>query len=251
MQKIVLITGAAGGIGKGLVEELAKADWGVVGSDHPRAKPDPTTRDQCLAWIPADLSVLSHEPKLMQAFVDNVSSASGGRDLSAIIHNAALQRLGKFDQLTATDWNETISVNLIAPVMINKALIAQLKRKKGSIIHIGSIHSQLTKPCFTAYATSKAALAGLTRAMAVELGGTIRVNAIEPAAIATPMLEAGFAEDPELRAHLESFHPTNSIGRPDDVAKAVQFLLNPSCSFVNGCVLPLSGGIHSRLHDPD
>ena len=251
MQKIVLVTGAAGGIGKGLVEELAKADWAVLGSDHPQAVPDQCTRDQCLAWIPADLSVLSQEPKRMEAFVGNVSSASGGRDLSAIIHNAALQRLGNFEQLSITDWNETISVNLMAPVVINKALIDQLQRQKGSIIHIGSIHSQLTKPGFTAYATSKAALAGLTRAMAVELGGTIRVNAIEPAAISTPMLEAGFAGNPELRAQLDSYHPTNSIGSPIDIAKTVLFLLNPSCSFLNGCVLSLGGGIHSRLHDPN
>ena len=251
MRKIVLVTGAAGGIGKVLVKELAKTDWNVLGSDHPKANPDQTTRDQCLAWIPADLSALSQEPKCMEAFVSNVSSATGERDLSAIIHNAALQRLGNFDQLTATDWNETISVNLMAPVMINKAFVNQLQRQKGSIIHIGSIHSQLTKPGFTAYATSKAAMAGLTRAMAVELGGTIRVNAIEPAAIATPMLEAGFAENPKLRGHLESFHPTNSIGRPDDVAKAVKLLLDTSCGFLNGCVLPLGGGIHSRLHDPD
>ena len=251
MQKIVLVTGAAGGIGKGLVEELAKADWAVLGSDHPNIEPEQCIRDQCLAWIPADLSALSQETKNLEDFVGNVCSAAGERDLSAIIHNAALQRLGKFDQLTATDWNETISVNLMAPVMINKAFITQLQRQKGSIIHIGSIHSQLTKPGFTAYATSKAALAGLTRAMAVEIGGTIRVNAIEPAAIATQMLEAGFAANPELKAQLESFHPTNSIGRPDDVAKAVLFLLDPSCSFLNGCVLPLGGGIHSRLHDPD
>ncbi len=251
MQKIVLVTGAAGGIGKGLVEALAEADWAVLGSDHPNVEPEQCIRDQCLAWIPADLSALSQETKNLEDFVGNVCSAAGERDLSAIIHNAALQRLGKFDQLTATDWNKTISVNLMAPVMINKAFIAQLQRQKGSIIHIGSIHSQLTKPGFTAYATSKAALAGLTRAMAVEIGGTIRVNAIEPAAIATPMLEAGFAANPELKAQLESFHPTNSIGSSDDVAKAVQFLLDPSCRFLNGCVLHLGGGIHSRLHDPD
>ena len=251
MQKIVLVTGAAGGIGKGLVEELAKADWAVLGSDHPKVEPEQCIRDQCLDWIPADLSVLSQEPRHLETFVGSVCSATGERELSAIIHNAALQRLGNFNQLSATDWNETIAVNLLAPVVISKAFIAQLQRQKGSIIHIGSIHSQLTKPGFTAYATSKAALAGLTRAMAVELGGTIRVNAIEPAAIATPMLDAGFAGNPELRAELESFHPTNSIGCPVDVAKAVQFLLDPLCCFLNGCVLPLGGGIHSRLHDPD
>lgn len=169
---------------------------------------------------------------------------------SAIVHNAALQRLGLFSQLSAFDWLDTLAVNLIAPVAISRALLPQLKSHRGSIVHIGSIHSHLTKPGFTAYATSKAALAGLTRAMAVELGGLVRVNAIEPAAIATPMLEAGFAATPDLKAQLQAFHPTGSIGSPADVGRAVLFLLDPSNSFVNGCVLPLGGGIHCRLHDP-
>ena len=86
--------------------------------------------------------------------------------------------------------------------------------------------------------------------MAVELGGTVRVNAIEPAAIATPLLEAGFADNPDLKAKLDSYHPTSSIGTPADVARAVLFLLDPANTFINGCVLPLGGGIHSRLHDP-
>ena len=108
-------------------------------------------------------------------------------------HNGKDAVLGSFEQLSASDWHETMAVNLLAPVAISRALLPELKRQHGSIVHIGSIHSQLTKPGFTAYATSKAALAGLTRAMAVELGGSVRVNAIEPAAIATPMLAAGFA----------------------------------------------------------
>ena len=167
-----------------------------------------------------------------------------------IVHNAALQRIGKFAQLKNTDWQATFNVNVIAPAVISRLFLSDLQKNGGSIVHIGSIHSQLTKPGFTAYATSKAALAGLTRAMAVELGNSVRVNAIEPAAIATPMLEAGFAESPALKAQLEDFHPTGTIGSPADVANAVVFLLNNTNCFLNGCVLSLGGGIHSRLHDP-
>ena len=86
--------------------------------------------------------------------------------------------------------------------------------------------------------------------MAVELGGRIRVNAIEPAAISMPMLEDGFENNPNLSTQLEEFYPTGSIGAPKDVANAVLVLLHPINSFLNGCVLPLGGGIHSRLHDP-
>jgi NAD(P)-dependent dehydrogenase (short-subunit alcohol dehydrogenase family) len=250
MPETVLVTGAAGGIGSGLVAALAAAGWAVLGSDHPTARPDPDTLQHCLDWIPADLAALSRQPDHLEAFKSAVLTATAGRNFMAIVHNAALQRLGSFEQLTAMDWCETLDVNLMAPVAISRALLPLLQRQRGSIVHIGSIHSQLTKPGFTAYATSKAALAGLTRAMAVELGGSVRVNAIEPAAIATPMLEAGFADAPHLKSQLEAFHPTGAIGSPADVARAVLFLLDPANRFLNGCVLPLGGGIHSRLHDP-
>jgi len=249
-QNTVLITGAAGGIGTGLVEALAEAGWAVLGSDHPSASPSSQVRQRCQAWIPADLAALSRDPYHLETFRTAVLSATDNGQLMAIVHNAAVQHLGSFEQLEPADWHETMDVNLMAPVAISRALLPQLKRQCGSIVHIGSIHSQLTKPGFTAYATSKAALAGLTRAMAVELGGSVRVNAIEPAAIATPMLEAGFADAPDLKAQLEAFHPTGAIGSPADVARAVLFLLDPANRFLNGCVLSLGGGIHSRLHDP-
>lgn len=250
MQKSVLVTGAAGGVGIGLVKALSAAGWAVIGSDNLNATAPQPIVSRCHAWISADLATLGQDADQLEDFICSILSITEGSGPSAIVHNAALQCLAPFSRLSAGDWYQTMAVNLIAPVVISKALLPQLSKQHGSIVHIGSIHSQLTKPGFSAYVTSKAALAGLTRAMAVELGGSVRVNAIEPAAIATPMLEAGFADSPELKVKLESFHPTGSIGSPADVARAVLFLLDPANTFINGCVLPLSGGIHCRLYDP-
>ena len=246
----VLVTGASGGIGSVLVQSLVENGWKVIGTDQPSIHPEKKVLESCQSWIPFDLMSLSKEPDQLELFKTLVCSAQSSNPLSAIVHNAAVQRINGFEELMFRDWNDTMAVNLLAPVLINRVLLPTLRIQNGSIVHIGSIHSQLTKPGFTAYATSKAALSGLSRAMAVELGGSVRVNAIEPAAIATPMLESGFTNNPDLRAELEAHHPTRSIGSPDDVARAVLFLLDNANTFLNGCVIPLGGGIHSRLHDP-
>lgn len=224
-----------------------------MATDHPdalgaAAPPKPSTDP--IQWIHADLQTLNSDPKALQAFEAQVRTRLNGQPLHGIIHNAALQRLGSFASLSGADWQATLAVNLLAPVAISRLFLEDLIETRGSIVHISSIHSQLTKSGFTAYATSKAALSGLTRAMSVELGDRIRVNAIEPAAIRTAMLEAGFADYPEGLTALAAHHPTGAIGEPTDVARAVAFLLDPTNRFLNGCVLQLGGGIHARLHDP-
>jgi NAD(P)-dependent dehydrogenase (short-subunit alcohol dehydrogenase family) len=248
----VLITGAAGGIGSALVKHLNTEGWRVIATDRPEACPPPTYQTgPAVHWLPGDLEPLASAGEPLESFALEVVELSRGAPLSAIVHNAALQRLGSFADLTIADWQTSLAVNLLAPVAISRRLLGELISSRGSIVHISSIHSQLTKAQFTAYATSKAALSGLTRALSVEIGHLVRVNAIEPAAIRTPMLEAGFADHPELLAKLEAFHPSGSIGLPLDVARAVSYLIDPANSFLNGCSLKLGGGIHNRLHDPE
>ncbi len=247
----LLITGAAGGIGTVLVDRLLGEGWQVIASDRPGACPSVDDHQQKgVCWLPADLETLVSGGELLQSFAARVADLTTDAPLLAIVHNAALQRLGSFADLTPADWNATLAINLLAPVAISRCLLPHLITNRGSIVHISSIHSQLTKAGFTAYATSKAALSGLTRAMSVEIGGQVRVNAIEPAAIRTPMLEAGFDDQPGKLELLESFHPSGLIGTPMDVARAVSFLIDPANFFLNGCILELGGGIHNRLHDP-
>lgn len=247
----VLITGAAGGIGAALVEHLHTEGWRVIATDRPEACPLTTHQTgPALHWLPGDLELLASGGEPLETFALEVVELSRGAPLSAIVHNAALQRLGSFADLTIADWQTSLAVNLLAPVAISRRLLGELISSRGSIVHISSIHSQLTKAEFTAYATSKAALSGLTRAMSVEIGHLVRVNAIEPAAIRTPMLEAGFAEHPERLIQLDAFHPSGSIGTALDVARAVSYLINPASTYLNGCILQLGGGIHNRLHDP-
>ena len=160
------------------------------------------------------------------------------------------QVIDSVENVSSVDWNLSIKVNVTAPFLLTQALLSDLAAAGGSVLSIGSIHARLTKPQFVAYATSKAALAGMTKALAVELGERVRANVIEPAAIDTDLLRAGFAEQGLDFNALAGCHPSGRIGSPEEVATLAMTLLNGDLGFLNGASIALDGGIGARLHDP-
>jgi NAD(P)-dependent dehydrogenase (short-subunit alcohol dehydrogenase family) len=239
---VALITGAAGGIGSAMVAAFEAAGWQVISTDL-----KPMNR---LGHLAVDIGVCT-DPALPehQRVVAALRAATGGR-LKALVANAAYQVVKPSGELTAADWQQTLGVNLLSPFWLAMAFKDELAANRGSFLGISSIHERLTKPGFVAYATSKAALSGMVRAMAVELGAQVRCNAICPAAIATPMLVAGFDGRPEALATLEAFHPVGRLGQPAEVAQAALYACSDVAGFLNGTCLDLSGGISARLHDP-
>jgi NAD(P)-dependent dehydrogenase (short-subunit alcohol dehydrogenase family) len=245
-QRSALITGANGGIGQALCAGFRDAGWYVIGSDREVSAGTPVD-----AHVVLDLARLCQDETYRNDGVASLRAALPSDGLDVLINNAALQILAPVETLTSEDWHATLDVNLIAPFLLTQAFLQELERAGGSVINIASIHALLTKPRFSAYATSKSALIGLTRALAVELGGRVRVNAISPAAIATPMLESGFSEDPEGLNRLAAYHPSACIGVPDDVARAALCLAEVKGAFLNVAIVGVDGGIGARLHDPE
>ena len=141
-------------------------------------------------------------------------------------------------------------VNVVAPLFLTRLLAPHLESAAGTVINVGSIHATLSKASFGAYAISKSALAGLSRAMAIELGARIRTIEVRPAAIATPMLEAGFSDRPDRRTLLDQYHPSGAIATPGEVADIVRGLVETRARFANGAVVNVDGGISHVLHDP-
>jgi NAD(P)-dependent dehydrogenase (short-subunit alcohol dehydrogenase family) len=243
--RFAVVTGAAGGIGTALVREFDAAGYAVIATDlAPRPAGLP-----CRLYLEADLArTVADEAYATECF-GHIAAALDGHGLAALVNNAALQILGGADSLSRDDWRRTLDVNLLAPFVWTQALLPALEHGRGSVVNVSSIHARLTKKNFVAYATSKAALSGMTRALAVDLGGRVRVNAVEPAAIATEMLKAGFAGLPQQYAALEGCHPAGRIGQPEEVAALVRNIIE-GAGFLQGACIALDGGIGGCLLDP-
>jgi NAD(P)-dependent dehydrogenase (short-subunit alcohol dehydrogenase family) len=242
MQKNVLITGVLGGIGSALARAFREEGYYVYGVDR-----NEDHIQSCNRFFHFDIHKFVKDVDYRLRFTGIFDEVIPKLDV--LINNAAVQILGSLHEIKLEDWQETLNVNLTGPLMMSKLFLSRLEKANGSIINIGSIHQQLTKPKFISYATSKGALVALTKAMAVDLEGKIRVNAISPAAIETPMLRAGFDNNEAAIDELRKLHPVQRIGYPADVAKLALFLASENTGFLHGANLSLDGGISSVLKD--
>src|SRR5690606_12484407 len=129
-------------------------------------------------FIPCDLQETVADEALAAGIFARIREALDGRPLAALVNNAAVQALGSTDALDRAAWRATLDVNVLAPFLWTQALLPELEAARGLVLNISSIHARLTKPGFVAYATSKGALSAMTRALAVDIGDRVRVNAI-------------------------------------------------------------------------
>jgi len=229
------------------VSTFLSAEYRVIAIDQV-ASPDP--RRENLSYLRADLQQFVNDDAYAQEIKAKLKDLIGHQPLRGLINNAAIQQLGPVEELTREQWSSTLDINVQAPFFLLQAVLPNLEKGPGCVVNIGSIHAGLTKPGFTAYATSKAALRGLTQATAVELGSQVRINLIEPAAIETDMLKAGFEGNPEGFAALAACHPVGRIGVPEEVAQLALQIIHGDLKFLNGSIIRLDGGIGARLHDP-
>ncbi len=242
MQKNVLITGVLGGIGSALAKAFKENGYYVYGLDRRE-----DYQGNCHRFIQFDLNLfvkdVDYRIQFSALFDEYIPK------LDVLINNAAVQLLDRTEDIKLDDWMETLNVNLTGPLLLSKLFLNRLEERQGCIINIASIHHQLTKPRFVSYATSKSALVGLTKALAVDLEGRVRVNAISPAAIETEMLRAGFRGKEKALKKLQKVHPVQRIGYPEEVARLALFLASENNGFIHGANIQLDGGISSVLKD--
>lgn len=241
MKKSVLVTGSNGGIGTAICKIFTEQGWNVIGVDLA----DKPVHIHTGSYYSIDLKLFVNKEDYRSKIVDILKGIS----IDVLINNAAAQVLGKFTHFSFEKWNNTLDVNLSAAFLMIKSTYDSLIKNQGQIINIASIHADQTKPNFFAYATSKAALIGLTKSLAVEFKGEITVNAISPAAVETQMLREGFNNNQDKINQLANLHPSQVIGSTEGIAKFILNLVTENNRFVNGANFKIDGGISSALLD--
>lgn len=234
--KTVLITGGSRGIGRAMVELFSKEGYSVAFT-YKNSENEAKSLAEATGALAIRADSASEEDVLRA--VKLAEEHLGG--IGCLINNAGVSSFSLFTDLTLEDWNRFISVNLTGAFLYSKAVIpGMVHRKSGSIINISSMWGIVGSSCEVHYSTTKAALIGMTKALAKELGPSgIRVNAIAPGVIATDMNRALGEED---IAVLKDETPLMKIGSPLDVAKAALFLAGDGADFITGEVMNISGG---------
>ena len=242
-----LITGASGDIGRSLVTVFKSHGHKVFATDKvPR--PEDLEADH---YAELDLTTFTKaSPEERRKIVSVLLAGEESLGLNALINNAAIQVCAPTEELDLAGWERTLSVNVLAPFFLVQSLLPNLEKASGAVVNISSIHARLTKPEFVAYATTKSAMSGLTRALAVDLANRVRVNAVEPSAVDTRMLKASFEDSDSNLSDLASHHPQLRIAAPKEVASLVYAIASDEFRFLHGACVDISGAISARLHDP-
>ena len=222
-----LVTGAASGIGAATAWRLAADGAEVIEVDLAGCA------------VVADLAT--------DAGIAAVVAAAGQR-LDILINNAGVSRVAPLAEMDDALWEQALAVNVTAPFKLSRALAPLLARSgAGRIITTGSIMSSVGDATFMAYAASKHAVLGLTRALANELGPAgITVNCLQPGAIVTGMTRPTFEARPDYAAYFVGRTPLGRLGQPDDIADVFAFLASDDARFITGQGIVVDGGLLSH-----
>lgn len=243
-KKTLILTGASRGIGHATVKRFASAGWRVITCSRHGFPENCPWEMGPEDHIQVDLADPADTQRAVGEMRERLK-AQGSR-LNALVNNAAISPKGAGGARLGTietpheDWSRVFQVNFFAPIVLARGLLAELERAHGAVVNVTSIAGGRVHPfAGAAYATSKSALAGLTREMAKDFGPRgVRVNAISPGEIDTAILSPG------TEKIVQEQIPLGRLGEPEEVAKAIYFLCTEQSSYINGAELHINGGQH-------
>jgi NAD(P)-dependent dehydrogenase (short-subunit alcohol dehydrogenase family) len=243
-RKTLILTGASRGIGHATVKRFSSAGWRVITCSRHAFPEDCPWEAGPEDHIQVDLADSTNTLETIGEMRERLKDQ--GSRLHALVNNAGIspkgpkgERFGTIDT-PLEDWQAVFQVNFFSPVLLARGLLEELKAAQGAVVNVSSIAGSRVHPfAGAAYATSKAALAALTREMASDFGPLgVRVNAISPGEIDTAILSPG------TEKIVKEQIPMRRLGEPEEVAKAIYFLCSDQSSYVSGTELHINGGQH-------
>lgn len=245
--RVALITGAYRGLGFAIARGMAQAGALVIlNGRQPDAlvKSVQTLRDEGLQAEFSAFDVVQQEA--VRAAVNAIIGKHGAIDI--LVNNAGIQRRAPFVEFAQKDWDDVIATNLTAPFLVSQAVLpAMIAKKRGKIIHIASLMSELARPTVVPYTAAKGGVRQLTRGMAVELAPHgIQVNAIAPGYFATEMNRALIDND-EFNAWVCKRTPAGRWGEPVELAGLAVFLASSAADYMTGQIVIMDGGMSVSL----
>jgi len=245
--KIALVTGSSDGIGKALAKGLAEAGATVVVNGRTSAKVDAVVAEIVAAGGSAHGAVFDvTDSAAVRAGIARIEAEVGALDI--LINNAGIQRRGPLEDYPEETWHEIMTANIDSVFFVGQAVAkGMIERKKGCIINICSVQSELGRPSIAPYTATKGAVKMLTKGMAIDWGKHgLRVNGIGPGYFKTPLNKA-LVEDEKFSTWLTGRTPMGRWGNTEELVGAAIFLASDASTFVNGHILYVDGGIISSL----
>jgi NAD(P)-dependent dehydrogenase (short-subunit alcohol dehydrogenase family) len=248
--QVAIVTGGAKGIGWGIATVFAKEGAKVVVVDWDEPAGEKTAQEINTSggealFVKCDVS----NEELVKAMVQKTVDHFGGVDV--LVNNAGIGVYKPLLETSSEDWERAMGVNLRGVFLCSKfALPHMLSKGKGAIINISSVHSYATVNGVAPYAATKGGVTALTRNMAIDYGPAVRVNAIAPGWVLTPLIQSIFDSYPDpaqQQQEVERRQVMKRIGRPEDVGHAAAFLASDEASFITGTQLFVDGGLTAQL----
>ena len=243
MSRVVLVTGASGGIGAATALRFAQdGDW--VAIHYHRNREAAQALQQKIRRLPGGRAELFQadfqQPQQVRRLCQEAACALG--EIEVLVHNAGIAQQKLLTDVSLSDWDAMISVHLTSCFVACKTVLPpMIRRKRGKIIHVSSIYGMTGGSCEVPYSAAKAGVIGLTKALALEMGPSgIQVNCVAPGVIDTPMNAGHSAE--ELRALCEET-PLGRMGTPEEIAAVIFFLASSDADFITGQVISPNGGL--------
>lgn len=241
--QVAVITGGGSGLGLGMARCLASAGAKVVivGRREEVLREAVAQIGPQAHYVCHDITRFDDNPRM----IEQVEATVGPIDI--LINNAGNHIKKPALETTEQEFLTVLNTHVTAAFSLSRAVGQRMMvRKSGVVLFTASMTSYLGQPLVVAYASAKSAYWGLVRVLAAELSPhNIRVNAIAPGWIASPMLEKALAGDPERRRKILSRTPMARFGEPDDIGHAAVYLCSPAAKFVTGVMLPIDGGAHA------